>query len=346
MSRSIADVEALLRHTYAEVAERTTIEAATEHGDARVVPITAARPDRRRPTLAVAAALAVVVGGLWLIAGRDSTQPAGLGPLTHAIPTDAVDLFSSAALSTIPATDEPVDPDAGERPADFSPLSTFPLLSIATSGTTDVLTYGVRDIRIEYRVTRGRPDRDLRADETVRNGRSAELAVSESSTSLTWTEGQALTISIAVTGQVKPAVDDLVRLANQVLLVDESTWVAATSHAGFHDRMQPIAELAEGWHLGGSLQEGARLRASLADTSGDTDATIELDFSAFGESCTAYPYWSSWLVIAPAGSSTAEIRRPDGSTDVVALEEVPGSGLPHAWVEPLDTDNRPGVTCS
>lgn len=206
------DVEDLLRRTYADVAERTTVEG---RDDVTVVALSTVRDRRtsRWPLLAAAAVVALVVAGLVVLRrdGTDTAAPVDESTLVHVLP------------GALP------DADGG---VEFGSAPALPLIRIDTDAEHDVLEYASDDMSLEISVLRGAAVIDAPLGEPnteLADGTAARLTTS-SGTALTWDRTPTMRVTVTMTG----APESTVRaVADALLYVDAAAWALATDHAGF-----------------------------------------------------------------------------------------------------------------
>jgi hypothetical protein len=282
------DVEDLLRRTYADVAERTTV---THVGDAAVVPLASRRRGSwLRPTLAAAALLALVVSGLVVIAGRSDDRAADTGDLVHAVP------------SWIPQ----LGPEGSMRPMRLS--------AIESSDTVDSLTWSADPGSVTLRTERS-------AAVGVAGGRPAVASDGDglaTGSPLRWIERTGLELEVAWTGGL-PATE-IETFVRGIVLVTPDQWRALTARGGFRDehmeeitRFRIDAEADFDVGLVGDLHSGLSLEM---DNLGMPVAVIDRCYAT--ATTTDDPATTGYVVVTPQQTSEV-IVTADGETHQIAM---------------------------
>jgi hypothetical protein len=288
MSIPSSPVEDLLRRTFAEVAERTTVAAAPAAPHAVPGP---ARGRWQRQLAAAAALVVLVVGGLFVLTGRDAERPAGRGTPTRVVPSWGP-RFATA--------------DGDQRP--------FALTELTSTAERDRVTYSADagTLAIELDRTRSSlPD----GTPTVVRGTDARRGES----SLAWIGPGDAVVEVTWSGEVT---DEMVTsFVQAVAEVDDATWAELTATGGFRERSYEAlaevrvdadvpftVEIVGDLHEGLSLQLGnSGFRLGYVDRCASSVNDLTSDFEA---DVTGY------LVLAP-GDVEAAVIRPIGDDDRV-----------------------------
>lgn len=289
--RSTADVEAILRRTYAEVAERTVVMPAPTDAATRPAPHSPPGRTATRRLLAFAAVLALVVGGLIVLANRDAERPAGRGVPTRVVP------------GWVPRT---TSADGDGRP--------FALTEIDSDAQRDRVTYAsaAGSVTVELdRTTTSIPDGSPVVVRGVEGRRT--------DSSLAWIGPADALVQVTWSGQVSDAMVD--SFVQGLAEVDDETWEEVAGTGGFREPTeQPLAQVRvaadEPFEVGlvGDLHVGLSLRAGPNGFSlGSIDACragINYLTSDLDDDVTGY------VVLAPGHIESAVVR-PIGNDDRV-----------------------------
>lgn len=296
-SRSTDDVERLLRRTYAEVTERTTMSPRATSGVVRLSPATAPRLGGRH-ILVAAAMFALVVGGLFALSNRDAEQPAGRDVATRVVPGWVPSLAS----------------------ADGSIDRALILTELHSNPERDRITYANRDASITVELDRTRRVLGDGEPATVRAtpGRRTD-------SSLSWIGPDDAVVEVSWTGSVdETTIDSFVRA---IAYVDDDVWIETVGTGGF--RRQPPEPLATvridadvpfdvdivgDLHDGLSLQVGPNGFRSLG--TGRCSASVNYETSDLDTNVTGY------VILAPGDAASAvvgAIGNDDRRIDLTSL---------------------------
>jgi hypothetical protein len=316
--RSTADVEALLRRTYADVAARTEVDGRI--ADVPVRQIDAARRSRPTWTLAAAAALVVVTtGALFVVARGDERAATDDRDLIHAIPT------------YVPR------PDAGVNGLDHLPVT-----ALSSSDEQDRIDYASESLSISVVVDRAAiPELDGRAV-TVRNAQIAQIAGDDTAGALRWQVRPDLTVTIEWDGSVQDGTEAIAGMIDGLVLVDTATWERVVDHAGFAaPGEQLVRRRIDGLDvvLEGSIQSDLEFRVGNIGWTAPRHAQCRAINN--GDNMT-------WIVVSPFTVGTVQAVFDDGVELAAELEQLsPGSDFGIAVVrrERARQPTEPSVTC-
>ena len=290
-SRSTPDVEQLLRRTYADVAERTTVAPSLDDRVVPVAPSIAPTRSGRRQILAAAAVMVLVVGGLLVLANRDAEGPAGRDAPTRILP------------GWVPRFTTPAE---GFEPR---PLA---LTELQSDAERDRITYAdaVGSITVELDRTRGVPSN---GEPVIVRGGPARRTDS----TLSWLGPDNAVVEVSWSGAVDDALIDA--FVEALAYVDEDTWIEATGTGGF--RRAPAESLITvridadppfDVDVNGDLHSGFSLwfseSGSVALGTGRCSATVNFDTSS------REPNVAGYVILAPGDVSTVVVST-DGTED-------------------------------
>lgn len=293
------DVEDLLRHTYREVAARTTVTGGSlPDNEVRLQP-TATSPRPIPPLAAAAAIVSLLVGGLLLLARRDTSAPAADTALVHAL------------AGRVP-----------QVPLDDGGTVIFPVTGIVSTDDFDRITWSSDDGVVSIAVDRsGAPDRPTGETVRVRGGTVATRTTTAEGGALTWREGPGAIVAVEWSGDVTAELVE--EVVAGMFFVDESVWNRAVATGGFGAEPRP-AVLERTVDAGRSV--GVELRGTIHDGFGveignggfslpldDCDVSIDFGQRVDGGRPTQY------LVLGPRTVTAAEVS-VDG--EVVASVEL------------------------
>jgi hypothetical protein len=291
------DVETLLRRTYAAVAGRTTVAAA---GPGEDVPSWSGRRvvrfRRQRLFAAVAALLALFVGGLLVMSDRTAEAPAGRDQPTRILP---------GWIPVVTSSD--------------GRLRTFPLTELHSEAERDRITYATSDASMSVVLDR---TRGLTAGGEPVSVRGASGR--RSASTLSWIGPGGALVEVSWTGAVDDTmVDHFVR---GLAFVDEDTWTEAAGTGGFRRAMRdPLVTVRidgdEPFEVGlvGDLHEGLIVQVG------------EFGLLAGYERCQAS--WKSeisdleaavagYLLAAPGDVTSVVVRTGDSAERRVELQSL------------------------
>ena len=290
-SRTTPDVEQLLRRTYAEVAERTTVGSALDDRVVSVGPSTARTRSVRRQILTAAAVLVLVVGGLLVLADRDVEGPAGRDAPARILP-GWVPRFPS--------------PDGG---FEARPLA---LTELRSDRDRDRITYAsaAGSITVDLDRTRGVPSDGEPVIVRGEPGRRTD-------STLSWLGPDNAVVEVSWSG----AVDDvwIDAFVQALAYVDDDVWIEAAGTGGFRRRPdEPLVNLridAEppfDVDVNGDLHNGLGLwfgeSGSVAVGTGRCSATVNF------ESSSREPDTAGYVILAP-GDVSSVVVGTDGTQD-------------------------------
>ena len=292
--RSTADVESILRRTYAEVAERTKVEQPIGGGLGHAPVVTATKPWRRQ-MVAAAAVLVVVVGGLFVLANRGIEQSAGRDGPTRIVP--------GWAASSDGAFD----------------LRSFALTELTSDSARDRITYAsaAGSIAVVLDRTRGLPSE---GDRVMIRGGQARRTVS----TLSWLGPDNALVEVSWSGAVDDSMIDL--FVQSLAYVDEDVWSEVAGTGGFRrslrdplDALSVDADRSFDVEIVGDLHQGLQLQVGpngfLALGVGRCSASVNFETSNPDAGETGY------VLLAP-GNATSVVVTTDGDdrqVDVTSL---------------------------
>lgn len=286
MSMPSSPVEDLLRRTFAEVAERTTVTTS-----ARTV--ATATPERRwqRQLLAAAAVLVLVVGGLLVLTGRDADRPAGRGTPTRVVP------------GWVP-----------RPPTTYGFFTPYALTELTSTAERDLVTYATASGSITVTLDRTRTSLPDGTPTEVRGGEARRT-----DSSLAWIGAGGAVVEVSWSGDVTDQMAD--SFVQGIAEVDETTWSELAGTGGFReDTYDPFttvridadvpfdAELVGDLHQGLSLWIGSS--GFLLGSVDRCDASVNYRTSDWESDVTGY------TILAP-GDVTSAVVRPIGNDDRV-----------------------------
>ena len=295
--RSTADVESILRRTYAEVAKQTTVEQPIGGGRGPALVVTATKPWRRQ-MLAAAAVLVLVVGGLFVLANRGIEQSAGRDGPTRIVPGWAARFTSS---------DGAFD------------LRSFALTELTSDSARDRITYAsaAGSITAVLDRTRGLPSE---GDRVMIRGGQARRTVS----TLSWLGPDNALVEVSWSGAVDDSMIDL--FVQSLAYVDEDVWSEVAGTGGFRrslrdplDALSVDADRSFDVEIVGDLHQGLQLQVGpngfLALGVGRCSASVNFETSDpdAGE--------AGYVLLAP-GNVTSVVVTTDGDdrqVDVTSL---------------------------
>lgn len=289
--RSMADVEGLLRRTYAEVADRTTFTVAAP-GQVRLAASGHAERPLARRVLASAAAMALIVAGVIVLVGRGGDRPAGIDTPTRVVP------------GWVPQVEVP----AGSR--DFRTLA---VTEIHSDDRADRVTYGadVGSISVELdRAARSLPD-----------GEPAEVRgepARRTASTLSWFGPDEAVVTVSWTGDIDEAT--VTSFVHGLLYVDDDIWHELTGAGGFRHSSSsgPLAAIRIDAdrpfdvELEGDLHEGTRLW--VRESAYHTVAEGLCQIAVHEETTVRDSRVTGYLVIA-RGDVTSAVVRPFGADE-------------------------------
>ncbi len=324
--RTDDELENLLRRTYREVANRTQADSERPGVPTGTSP---ASTSRHRWLLAAAAALVMVGLGAVAVVGTRGSAPSdaiGTGDLVHALPT-AVPLSSAAAQTR-----------AG-----------MPVALISSSPTADTIRYEADDLTVTLTVHRGASEAGQTAGGTpvtIRNGHTAALTAEADGRSgeLFWADG-GLETTISWNGSLLDGTDEIIRMADGLVYVDDADWATRTAHAGFgapNDAQIMRRRLPGGANL--SLEGTLRNERGLSYRIGNVGSTITAGACSvqFGFDV------DGWSVVARSTDTTAHVTFADGDQVDVVLEPMFPGAIMSVGTFRTDADPAlsPQVTCA
>lgn len=284
--RSPANLEDLLRRTYAEVAARTSITQPTHAATAEP-----AASRWQRQLLAATAVLVLIVGGLLVLANRDAERPAGRGTPTRVVPGWVPRL-------TTPGGD----------------WRTFALSELTSTSESDRITYSADAGEVTLTLDRTRTSLPDGTPTEVRGGDARRTG-----TSLAWIGPRGAVVEVSWSGDVTDQMVD--SFVQGLAEVDERIWNELAGTGGFReDPYEPLAsvridadvpfevELVGDLHQGLSLELGSigfpagsidRCAASVNDRTSDWESDV-----------------TGYTVLAP-GDVTSAVVRATGADDRV-----------------------------
>jgi len=305
------DVLRRLRATYRAIAEATTAEIPPASDLRRGAASDSARP-RRANALLIAASLVLVLGGVAALAwSRQGSSATSLEQMTSRM--------RHATLTTIP--------------------DGFGLVTIDSTDDVDRLTLydGSREFALVTRRTGGGdlPPAPVGTGVEVR-GRAAEATGSASAGfELVWTEQPGVEVVLTTTAG-DWAIDDVVNLAEQVMMVTDDAWDRLTDYGGFNmvegaDRVvidNESPRIPGGGRFDravyGSLQSGVSV--AFANSFTVTGGGTNFDARVAGP---------VHVVVATPDVATVLIV---GNSDRIELTPVPDPGLPSVRVASYSDD--------
>ncbi len=317
------ELEDRLRRTYRAVAERTTVGAGERSVELRS-DVDGPRDATRWSRLGlVAAAALLLIGGLAVLATTRSESRSSAGS-AHVLPT------------WIPTA--PPESDEVSR-------SRLALTSITTDDAVDVLTYASDSLALTVSVFRTSIDEFDGDRVEVRGGQSATVDGDEASGRLLWDGAEGPTIVVEWTGALSNGLASVIALVDGLILVDESTWNAATEFGGFTENWEIYRRRvgAVSVDLVGDLQSGLQLFVGgngFSESSIDPGQCVR-EFGG-GEDGVAL------VAVSRFPTGTATVTWFDGIDETVDLVPfVEGSALGVAVFERDDFDpaNLPDVRC-
>lgn len=316
-----ADLEELLRRTYAEVAARTAV---TSEAVATTRPPRPPAPPRRGRLLAAAAVVAIVVGGLALLADRDAEPPAGRGTPTRVAP------------GWVPRSTTPYG---------FS--TTYALTELSSTGVHDIVTYSAAAGSITLTLDRGGSSLP---DGTPTEARGAEARRTDHS--LAWVGPGGAVVEVTWSGDVtEPMVESFVQ---GIVAVDDAAWAALSSTGGFRERSyEPLAtvrvdaDVPFDVELVGDLHEGLSLRLG---PSGYSTGSIDRCAASVNDSTSDFENDIAGYVVLAPGDVEVAVVRPIGDderrvemTSLLPLADVSIGGVVYEGRSPAS--ELPRVDC-
>ena len=315
------DVEALLRRTYAEVAARTAVDAPSEARPVRFAPAGGESPGAWRRLLAAAAVLAVVAGGLVLLANRGAEQSAGRDGATRVLP------------GWVPLTDV----EEANR--------SFVLVELSSDADRDRIVYGVEGASIGVELDRTRSVLGDGETTTVRGG-----SARRTDSTLSWIGPDDALLEVFWSG----AVDDesVEMFAGSIAYVDEEVWAEFAGTGGFRaSDGEPLATIRidadESFDVDivGDLHGGLWLEVSGGGYSiahASCAASWNFEVSDMDERVAAY------IILSTGDFSAATVDVPDGVrrielTSLLPLLDVSIGGV--VFEDRSSNEGLPDVRC-
>ena len=315
------ELEDRLRRTYRTVADRT--ESGEDERSVELRPVVAdsgAAPKWARIGM-VAAVVLLLVGGLGVLATNRPESSSDSGS-AHVLPTWI--------------------------PTAASGGSQLALTSIASNEDADVLTYATEALAITISVFRTSIDKFEGDRVEVRGGQTATVNGDEAAGRLLWIGPKGHTVVVEWKGEMSNGLESAIALVDGLLLVDESTWNAATEFGGFggfgDDRPTFRGSIGSVWiDLSGDLQSGLQL---FIGGNGFRESSIEP-----GKCIRAFVRADDDMALVAVSrfpTGTATVTWPDGveeTTELVPFVEGSALGVGVFERRDLDLASLPDIVC-
>lgn len=302
-TRSSTDIERLLRRTYADVADRTTVPRSGDvsYVDAPVGPVPSAAARRWRPLLAVAAVVALVVGGLAVLSGRGAITPSGRAVPRHVAP-GSIPRLGIDELGRL-----------------------FPLTDLVSTENYDRLKYAVDGASVTIEVFRDGVDLPAGDPRMVRGADGVRT-----SSGIHWLGPDGSVVAVSWNGTVEiEMIDDVI---DGMVYLDDGQWEQLIAHGGFRavdstaiagfsipaDERFGIDEAFE-VELVGSLHDGISLRNGpngFVLPLRQCAAQVDWNVARLRDRAVDEPGRIGYLVLAPGAVRSVRVSIDGTPTDV------------------------------